>query len=88
VNQTEFVVADPAVTITCTAPTAKLGTTAEIEVELQLLTVAATVPNLMVPLPCVEPKFAPLMMIAWPTGLAEGDREFKLGSTVKASVLL
>ena len=51
VNQMEFVVTDPAVTVTETAPTAKLGTVADMLVELQLLTVAVKVPNLTVPLP-------------------------------------
>ena len=61
VNQREFVVTDPAVTVTDTAPTAKLGTTAEMLPEVQLLTTAVEPPKLTVPLPCVDPKSAPVI---------------------------
>ena len=62
VNHREFVVTDPAVTETETAPTAKLGTVVDMLVELQLVTVALEPPNWTALLPCVEPKSAPVII--------------------------
>jgi len=62
VNQRKFVVADPR-HVTCTAPTAKLGTVTDMLVELQFVTTAVDPPNCTVPPPCVEPKSAPAITI-------------------------
>jgi hypothetical protein len=87
-NQDSLVAIEPAFTTTSTGPADKFGTVAVIEVELQLVTCAAIVPNWIVPLPWVEPKFAPVTITLCPTGPELGEKELKLGSTVKVQELL
>jgi hypothetical protein len=62
------------------------GTVAAILVALQLVTVAVVPLNLTAPLPCVEPKFAPVMVTAAPTIPEVTDKLEMLGvgSTVNA----
>jgi hypothetical protein len=58
---------------------APLGTAATILVPLQLLTVAAVILNLTVLVPCVVPKFVPVIVTDVPTGPDVGDRLVMLG---------
>jgi hypothetical protein len=57
---------------------------------LQLVAVAVIPLNFTVPVPCVEPKFAPAMMTSAPTAPVVGERLEMLGAgtTVKVTVLL
>jgi hypothetical protein len=48
-------------------------------VALQLLTVAATPPNVTVLVPCVPPKFAPVIVTAVPAAPDVGDRLLMAG---------
>jgi len=60
-------------------------------VVLQLLGVAATPPKLTVLVPCVTPKFAPLIVTDVPTGPEDGLRLVMLGAgtvTVNVTPLL
>ena len=79
-------------TVTTTLPVvAPVGTVAMIEVALQLPIVVAVVPlNFTVLVPCVEPKFVPVIVTDAPTAPVVGDRLVMLGvgSTVNADPLL
>src|SRR5437763_9500874 len=62
-------------TVTTTLPVvAPLGTGATTEVALQLVGVAAAPLNVTVLVPCVAPKFAPVIVTAVPAATAVGDR--------------
>src|SRR5882762_1462350 len=69
---------------------APLGTVVAILVALQLVTVAAVPLNFTVPLPCVAPKFVPVIVTAAPTAPVVIDRLVMLGAetTVKLDPLL
>jgi hypothetical protein len=77
---------------TTTLPvSAPAGTRAAIEPELQEVIVEAGVPlNVIVPVPCVVPKFAPAIVTDVPTGPVAGERLVMLGAgtTVKDKPLL
>ena len=79
-------------TVTTTLPVvAPVGTVATIEVALQLPIVVAVVPlNFTVLVPCVEPKFVPVIVTDAPTAPEVGDKLVMLGvgSTVKDDPLL
>src|SRR5437879_1584116 len=66
------------------------GTVVAILVALQLVTVAAVPLNFTVPLPCVAPKFVPVIVTAAPTAPVVTDRLVMLGAgtTVKLDPLL
>jgi len=57
-----------------------LGTAAVMLVALQALTEARVPPNVTVLDPCVEPKLAPLMVIAAPMGPVVGDKPEIVGA--------
>ena len=60
---------------------APVGTVATIEVALQLPIVVAAVPlNFTVLVPCVEPKFVPVIVTDAPTAPEVGDRLVMLGA--------
>jgi hypothetical protein len=68
---------------------APVGTVATICVAVQLPIDVAVVPlNVTVPLPCVEPKFAPVIVTAAPTAPVVGETFVMLGSTVNVTPLL
>jgi hypothetical protein len=68
------------------APT---GTVAAIELTVQLAIDVAGVPlNVMVLVPCVVPKFAPVIVIGTPTAPEVCDRIEICGGTVKRTLLL
>ena len=69
-------------TVTTTLPVvAPVGTVATIEVALQLPIVVAVVPlNATVFVPCVEPKFVPVIVTDAPTAPDVGDRLVMLGA--------
>jgi len=69
---------------------APLGTVTPMLVPLQLLTVAVVPLNVTKPLPCVAPKFAPVMVTAAPTAPVLTDKLVMLGAatTVKLDPLL
>jgi hypothetical protein len=79
-------------TVTTTLPVvAPVGTVATIDVALQLPIVVAVVPlNLTLLVPCVAPKFVPVIVTDAPTAPEVGDRLVILGvgSTVNATALL
>jgi hypothetical protein len=78
-------------TVTTTFPViAPLGTGATMLVALQLFGVAVVPLNVTVLVPCVEPKFVPVIVRAVPTGPVVGDRLVIIGasSTVKLLPLL
>src|SRR5215471_14534638 len=76
-------------TVTTTLPVvAPLGTGATILVLLQLVGVAAVPLNVIVLLPCVEPKVVPVIVTAVPAPPEVGDRLVMLGVTVKLTPLL
>ena len=79
-------------TVTTTLPVvAPEGTVATIDIALQLVIVVAAVPlNFTVLVPCVEPKFVPVIVTDAPTAPVVGDRLVMLGvgSTVNADPLL
>src|SRR5579872_271520 len=79
-------------TVTTTFPVvAPLGTAATMLVALQLVGVAAVPLNVTVLVPCVEPKFAPLIVTDVPAGPVAGFRLVMLGAaavTVKPAPLL
>ena len=73
-------------TLPVVAPT---GTVATIMSEPQLVIVVAVVPlNVTVPLPCVEPKCAPLIVTDAPTAPDVGDRLVMLGAATTVNPLL
>ena len=92
----EMVIAIPLLatplTVTTTLPVvAPVGTVATIEVALQLVTVVAVVVlNFTVLVPCVLPKFVPVIVTEAPNPAVVGDRLVILGvgRTVKAEPLL
>ena len=55
-------------------------------VGLQLVMVTATVPNFTPPLPCVAPKFDPLMVTTEPMAPVVGARLAMLGAGVTVNV--
>jgi hypothetical protein len=69
---------------------APLGTVVFIDVALQLVTVAVVPLNFTVPVPCVEPKFVPVIVTAAPIAPELGDKLVMLGAatTVKDEPLL
>ncbi len=71
----EFAVCPPTVTEIVTAPETPEGTVTTIEVSLQLVGVAVTVPNLIVLVPCVVLKFVPLIVTVVPTAPLLGVNE-------------
>jgi hypothetical protein len=78
-------------TVTTTFPVlAPLGTLATMLVAVQLVAVAVVVLNLSVLVPCVEPKFVPVIVTTAPTAPDVGDRLVILGvaRTVKFWPLL
>ena len=78
-------------TVTTTFPVvAPLGTGATMLVALQLVGVAAVPLNLTVLVPCVVPKFVPVIVTDVPTVPEVGDKVVMLGvaSTVKLTPLL
>ena len=80
----------PLVFTTTLPVVAPLGTVVTIEVALQLVIVAVVTLNLTVPLPCVAPKFVPVMVTDAPTAPEAGDTPEMLGvgSTVNGDPLL
>src|SRR5262245_66420198 len=82
--------ANPA-TVTTTGPVvAAAGTVAMMLVALQLMTVAATLLNVTVLMPCVMPKFDPAIVIDWPGMPALGLTKVMVGgnNTVNVTLLL
>jgi len=78
-------------TVTTTFPVvAPLGTVATILAALQLVAVAVVALNLTVLLPCVPPKFVPVMVTEAPTAPVVGDKlaMFGVTRTVKLDPLL
>src|SRR5437667_645342 len=78
-------------TVTTTLPVlAPLGTVATMDVALQLVAVALVPLNVTVLVPCVEPKFVPVIVTDVPTAPEVGDSPlmFGVGSTVKLTPLL
>jgi len=69
---------------------APVGTVVWIEVALQFVTVAVVPLNFTVPVPCVEPKFVPVIVTAVPTAPEVGDKLVVpgAGTTVKLTPLL
>ncbi len=69
---------------------APVGTVVAIEVALQLVTVAVVPLNLTVLVPCVDPKFVPVIVIEAPTAPEVADKLVMLGAgtTVKDTPLL
>jgi hypothetical protein len=70
---------------------AALGTVTAILVALQLVAVAAVPLKLTVLVPCVDPKFAPLIVTDVPVGPDAGERLLMVGTgfvTVKLKPLL
>src|SRR4029077_10491812 len=75
--------ATPPAAVTTTLPvTAPVGTDATMLVELQLLTVATSVPNFTLPLPCVGPKLLPVIVTTEPIAPVLGARLVMLGAGV------
>ena len=78
-------------TVTTTFPVvAPLGTHTTMVVALQLVGVAAAPLNVTVLVPCVAPKFVPLIVTAVPAGPPRGETVVTLGAevTVKFTLLL
>ena len=69
---------------------APVGTFVAIDVALQLVIVAVVPLNVTVPLPCVEPKFVPVIVTDVPTGpdVTDSFVIFGAGTTVKLTPLL
>jgi hypothetical protein len=89
VNATPLLATPPAVTITFPV-VAPAGTVATIDVALQLVIVVAVPLNVAVLVPCVEPKFIPVIVTDAPVTPDVGDRLVMLGvgSTVNEEPLL
>jgi hypothetical protein len=82
VNETPLL-ANPFAVMTTFPVVAPVGTVATIDVALQLPIVVAAVPlKLTEPLPCVEPKFAPVIVTGAPTGAEVGETLVMLGATI------
>src|SRR5947208_16731947 len=78
-------------TVTTTLPVlAPLGTVATMDVALQLVAVALVPLNVTVLVPCVEPKFVPVIVTDVPNAPEVGDSPLLLGvgCTVKLTELL
>jgi hypothetical protein len=86
VNVTPLLATPPAAVTTTLPVAAPEGTVATMLVELQLEMVAASVPNFTPPLPCVEPKFDPVIVITEPTAPVFGARLVMLGAGVSVNV--
>ena len=70
-------------TITTTLPVvAPVGTGTTIDVALQLVGVALVPLNVTVLVPCVDPKFVPVIVTEVPTGPEVGDKLLMLGGVV------
>ena len=79
-NATPLLATPP--TVTVTAPlVAPLGTEATMRVAVQLVGVATVPLNRTVLVPCVAPKFVPVIVTAVPTLPDVGDRLVMLGTT-------
>jgi hypothetical protein len=90
VNQ-EPLLTTPLTTTTTFPVVAPVGTVATIEVAFQLVIVVAVVPlNVTVLVPCVKPKFVPVIVTDAPTPPDAGDRlvMFGVGNIVKLTPLL
>jgi hypothetical protein len=72
-------------TVTTTFPVvAPVGTVATMDVVVHPVTVVAATPlNFTVLVPCVEPKFVPVIVIAAPTAPVVGDRVVIVGAASK-----
>ena len=66
---------------------APLGTVVPILVSLQLVTVAAVPWNFTVPLPCVEPKFVPVIVTDAPIAPDVGDKVLMVGFAAWAQLI-
>ena len=86
VNVLPLLATPPAAVTTTLAVTAPVGTVATMLVGLQLLIVAANVPNFTPPLPCAGPKFDPLIVTTEPTAPVLGARLEILGAGVTVNV--
>src|SRR5947209_20206785 len=76
-------------TVTTTVPlVAPFGTGAAILVLLQLVGVAVVPLNLTVLVPCVGPKFSPLMVTEMPIAPEVGDKLLIMGKTVNVTPVL
>ena len=74
-------------TVTCTLPdVAPLGTGTTICVSLQLAGVARVPLNFTVLVPCVAPKFVPVIVTTVPTGPEVGDKVVMLGPAARVSI--
>jgi len=74
--------------VTVTLPlAAPFGTGATMLVLLQLVGVAVVPLKLTVLVPCVTPKFAPVIVTAVPTGPEVGDRLVMLGAVLPLAAL-
>jgi hypothetical protein len=80
--------ADPPAVTTTTPVVASAGTGTVILVVLQLLGVAVVPLKVTVLVPCVAPKFVPLIVTESPAAPDVGERLFILGATVKVTPLL
>jgi hypothetical protein len=79
----------PTVTMTGAAPSPRLVGTLKPMLELpQLVGVTETPPTVRVLVPCVEPKFVPVMVTAMPTPPDEGERLAIPGVTLKLTLAL
>jgi hypothetical protein len=79
VNETPFVETPLAVTTTLPV-VAPVGTTATIDVALQLVIDVTVVPlNFTPPIPCVDPKFVPVIVTEAPNAPEVGDRLVSVG---------
>jgi hypothetical protein len=91
VKETELLAAPLTVITTLAAPGKRpLGTLATILATPQLVTVAVAPPKVSVLVPCVEPKFVPVIVTEVPIGPEVGDRLLidGVGITVNALPLL
>lgn len=87
VNATPLLALPP--TVTTTLPVvAPVGTVTAIDVDAQLVAVAAVPLNFTVLVPCVEPKFNPVIVTETPTAPEVRERLLILGKTVNATPLL
>jgi len=84
VNGTPLLATPPTVTVT-EPVVAPFGTEATIRVALQLVGVAVVPLNRTVLVPCVAPKFAPLIVTAVPTLPDVGDRVVMFGAAATST---
>ena len=85
VNATPALAVPPAVTTTSPV-VAPIGTATVIEVSLQLVGVAAVPLKATVPVPCVAPKFTPVIVTDVPSGPESGFSVVMLGSAPAVTV--